>query len=105
MSRLAHQAAQQGAAAVLVNCTPATDIAPFVAAIAGCGVPVGAYANAGPVGGGLGWGAPQPERYASLARQWVELGAEIVGGCCGTDARHIESLRSLAIDPKRNWVR
>ncbi len=37
-----------------------------------------------------------PEAYLSFARQWRDLGAEIVGGCCGIGPRHIAELhRSL----------
>ncbi len=52
----AREAVARGAAAVLFNCTAAVDTAPYVEAIAGCGVPVGAYANAGRPEHGLGWG-------------------------------------------------
>src|SRR3712207_7093386 len=41
------EAAARGAAAVLVNCTPATRTLAYVERLASVGVPVGAYANAG----------------------------------------------------------
>ena len=34
-----------------------------------------------------------PEKYLQEARRWVEQGATIVGGCCGTTPMHIEALR------------
>ena len=33
-----------------------------------------------------------PERYVAVARQWVALGAQVVGGCCGTTPDHIAAL-------------
>jgi len=36
-----------------------------------------------------------PERYALAAGSWLDHGASIVGGCCGTTPAHIASLRGL----------
>ena len=33
-----------------------------------------------------------PDQYAAHARDWVRLGARIVGGCCGTNPAHIAAL-------------
>lgn len=33
------------------------------------------------------------EAYARHAARWVDLGASIVGGCCGVGPRHIELIR------------
>jgi homocysteine S-methyltransferase len=33
-----------------------------------------------------------PERYAQLGREWLGLGAQIVGGCCATEPAHIAAL-------------
>ena len=35
-----------------------------------------------------------PEGFAAHARRWLEAGARIVGGCCGTTAEHIECVVS-----------
>jgi len=95
----AREAVARGAAAVLVNCIPATRTLPYVEALAGLGVPCGAYANAGDPAWGLGWEAADPEAaaegYARLARTWVAAGATLVGGCCGTGAAHIRALAQL----------
>jgi S-methylmethionine-dependent homocysteine/selenocysteine methylase len=89
----AREAARRGASAVLVNCTAATRILPYVERLAGAGVPFGAYGNAGSPDEGLGWtGAPDVERYAALAAAWVRAGATLVGGCCGTGPEHIRAL-------------
>ena len=34
-----------------------------------------------------------PEGYAQLVAGWVEAGADIVGGCCGTTVEHVRALR------------
>ncbi len=36
-----------------------------------------------------------PKRYAEFAGQWKEMGAQIIGGCCGTTPEHIEALRPV----------
>ncbi|MCS6899430.1 MAG: homocysteine S-methyltransferase family protein [Myxococcales bacterium] len=92
----ARGAVERGASAVLINCTAASKILPFVETLAEVGVPFGVYANAGDPSEGIGWGeVPDgPARYAALAVRWVEAGATIVGGCCGTGAAHIVALRA-----------
>lgn len=87
-------AVARGASAVLVNCVAASETLPFVVALQGLGVPFGAYANAGAVGEGLGWGpAPgAPERYLRFAESWVDAGATLVGACCGTSPAVVAAL-------------
>ena len=86
-----------GASAVLVNCVAAARTAPYVERLAGLGAAFGAYANAGPASEGMGWGAEGgARRYAALAQAWIEAGATIVGGCCGTGPAHIAALAALA---------
>jgi len=36
-----------------------------------------------------------PEAYACAARQWVDMGAHIVGGCCGIGPAHIRLLKEV----------
>lgn len=87
-----------GARVVLVNCVAARDTQPFVAELADLGVPFGAYANAGLEEDGLGWGADADaaaSAYEALARTWLDAGANVVGGCCGTGPAHIARLASI----------
>ena len=35
-----------------------------------------------------------PDEYAVLAGGWVDLGVSVIGGCCGTTADHIATLRA-----------
>ncbi len=100
MATAARAAVDAGATAVLVNCTPATETLPFVEAIARLqlGVALGAYANAGRADDQIGWtSSPQPGAmaYAKLAKQWIDAGATLLGGCCGTGPEHIRALGEL----------
>ena len=91
-----------GADAVLINCPPAVETLCYVDALVGAvgqQVTVGAYANAGDAGDGMGW-TDDPtrqtegaERYAALARRWHDAGAHIIGSCCGTGPATIAALR------------
>jgi len=36
-----------------------------------------------------------PERYAAYVDQWLQGGATVVGGCCGTGPAHIAKIRGL----------
>jgi S-methylmethionine-dependent homocysteine/selenocysteine methylase len=94
--RGAEAAVRAGAGAVLVNCIPAKQTLRFVSAIADLGVPFGAYANAGHTEDGLGWHPDPdgPQRYAELAQGWVELGATLIGSCCGTGPAHTQALHT-----------
>jgi len=91
----ARRAVLAGATAVLVNCVPASATLRYVERLAEVGVPFGAYANAGRPDEGVGWtpGPPGPARYAAWARSWLNEGATLVGGCCGTGPEHISALR------------
>lgn len=99
MAELAHACVSAGAHTVLVNCTPATKTLPFVHAIGDCGATTGAYANAGAPGERLGW-ETEPRRaaraYARIAREWIDAGASVVGGCCGTRPQHIAEIARMA---------
>ena len=36
--------------------------------------------------------AVSPTQYAQAAHEWREIGASIIGGCCGTTPAHVEKL-------------
>lgn len=109
----------EGVSAILFNCSEpeaimkaleclhaATDL---MAALRSPRVRLGAYANRlTPVSEDFAMAtstAPQgmrddmdPARYVELARQWVALGAELVGGCCGIGPEYIDALRRSFVD-------
>jgi S-methylmethionine-dependent homocysteine/selenocysteine methylase len=69
--------------------------------------PIGAYPNVGynpmaPVGGRVHLGpnltsaqAHSPSRLAEFAGEWIEMGAQVVGGCCATGPEHIMAMRAV----------
>jgi homocysteine S-methyltransferase len=61
--------------------------------------PIGLYANVGHADDQVGWTLTDdvlPEAYARHAQQWVQHGAAIIGGCCGTTPDHIAALRQIS---------
>ena len=90
----------------LVNCCAPESISAAMAQLAALGPwPVGGYAN-GFHGITDEWvielGTDElghrhdltPERYAKHARDWVDAGARLIGGCCEIGPEHIARLRS-----------
>jgi homocysteine S-methyltransferase len=84
-----------GARAALINCVPCDGVDIGLEAAAASGLPFGAYAHMGEVDAAAGWAATpvlSPAQYAERAAAWLERGALIVGGCCGTTPEHIAAL-------------
>ncbi len=93
-----------GVDVVGVNCAPLEDITAAVAELrkhrSG---PVAAYAHIGrydPPSWKFGFyprfsgtNAVPPARYLEAARDWKKIGAQAVGGCCGTTPEHIRALK------------
>jgi S-methylmethionine-dependent homocysteine/selenocysteine methylase len=85
----------EGAAAVLVNCLPPSAVERCLPVLAAAGGPFGVYANLGePVDGTAGHRREDctPAEFAAHAQTWIDGGAKIVGGCCGTTPEHIRQL-------------
>lgn len=90
-----------GVQGVLINCTPTPVIeAPFAElCAAAAGLPVrGLYGNIGHTDDIKGWTNTEdvtPAAYAASARGWRALGANLIGGCCGTTPAHIAAVSAL----------
>ena len=87
-----------GATAVGVNCVPVQLALALIDNVSKATAhPVIVYPNGGIATNG-DW-APDCDltatRFASFVGQWIERGATIVGGCCGTNSAHIEALRRV----------
>ena len=41
------------------------------------------------------FGEHTPDRYAGYGRHWLDVGAQVVGGCCATGPEHIRALRPV----------
>ncbi len=101
-----------GVAAVGANCSvgplPMVDV--VAAMVQAASVPVTAMPNAGypaRVEGRYVYSTP-PRYFAEHARRMAELGARVVGGCCGTTPEHIaavaEAVRDLRPTPEPRVV-
>lgn len=85
-------------AVIMVNCVPLACIGPAFDELhtAQHGA-IGLYANVGHADDVIGWTLTddvRPEVYAQHVRRWIEHGAAIVGGCCGTSPAHIAAIRA-----------
>jgi S-methylmethionine-dependent homocysteine/selenocysteine methylase len=84
-----------GAEAFGLNCMPPALITPLLEAIADARQRpprLLAYGNALFPGHDL----ITPDEYLAHARRWRELGAQILGTCCGTSPAHLEALGALS---------
>jgi enediyne biosynthesis protein CalE2 len=100
LRQAAHRVADFGPEAILVNCC-----SPVTAGLAlrvlrdATLLPYGAYANGeGCPDEEQGWsleGGSSREEYLAAAEHWLDQGARLVGGCCGTPADWIDDLAHL----------
>lgn len=79
-----------------VQCTPYEEVDAALASLLAVTDRAGVYANDGRsfVDGHWHGDGADPETYADAALRWVEAGARLVGGCCGTTPRHIAAIRA-----------
>ena len=83
-----------------INCYPATKLAQQVKhlrSIAPNEMAIAAYGNVGHAddeGGWINTDAIDPNRFAEYAMDWVQAGASIVGGCCGTTPKTIAAIQN-----------
>ncbi len=93
-----------GVDVIAVNCAPIEDITAALTELRKHRPgPVGAFAHIGrydPPSWKFGFyprfsGSDQfpPAKYLEAAREWKRLGAQVIGGCCGTTPAHIRALR------------
>jgi S-methylmethionine-dependent homocysteine/selenocysteine methylase len=81
-----------------INCVPARRLVNDLRALASAnsGALLGAYGNLGrPMEDGGYAEAATPEGYARFAGSWLDAGARLIGGCCGTSPRHTAALAGL----------
>lgn len=82
-----------------LNCIPPRGLSVLLPRLRGAtGRPLAGYAhinNAVPIRGWSYGQAVSPAEYGEYVRQWLELGAVVVGGCCGTTPAHIEAVRAV----------
>jgi S-methylmethionine-dependent homocysteine/selenocysteine methylase len=99
LAEAVRRVAPLGPLAILVNCTPLAEAAKCLDTMSqAAAVPIGCYPNAGAVSSTGAWSFDPlvtPERFASFASEWIRLGAQVLGGCCGTTPEHIRALRGV----------
>ncbi|MEO1556032.1 MAG: homocysteine S-methyltransferase family protein [Pseudomonadota bacterium] len=96
--------AENGAAALLINCSAPEAITTALDRIKHTGLPFGAYANGFvQISEGFLDDKPTvdaltmrhdftPEAYANHVMTWIDMGATIVGGCCEVSPTHIAEI-------------
>lgn len=89
----------EGASAFLVNCAGIEVIERALAPLVErAKVPLGCYANNGVPDEETGWRFDKevpPSAFAEHAERVAEMGASIVGGCCGTTPEHIRAIAEV----------
>lgn len=97
-------AVDEGAVAVLVNCSIPEVIPAALDSLASANLPLGVYANAftritdaftqakANVSALQARGDLGPQKYADHAMRWIAQGATIIGGCCETRPDHIAEI-------------
>lgn len=93
--------AAHGADMVAVNCIAAPMVEKVLRQLGPlrpAGAALGAWANTSTRLADGSWqptDAVDPERYAAYAATWLDAGATLVGGCCGTTVEHVRAMRRL----------
>ncbi len=86
-------------AAILVNCAAPPVVHAAIEELRSVTRrPFGGYANVGHVDDDVGWsssGGLSGAVYAAAASAWLDLGARMIGGCCGTNPAHTAALRAM----------
>ncbi len=83
-----------------INCYPATELAEqvkYLRSLLPDDMSIAAYGNVGYAdkdGGWISTDAIEPARYASYAMDWIDAGASIIGGCCGTTPATIKAINA-----------
>jgi methionine synthase / methylenetetrahydrofolate reductase(NADPH) len=95
-----HQLDQWGAAVIGLNCStgPAAMLDAFERMAAATGRKLSAQPNAGlpSTVQGRSIYLCSPEYMASYARRFMDSGARLIGGCCGTTPAHIQAIKAAA---------
>jgi S-methylmethionine-dependent homocysteine/selenocysteine methylase len=79
-----------------VNCLPPAHVLAALDALRASARPFAVYANLGaPNPDGARSHDATPAEFAAHARSWIDAGARMVGGCCGTTPAHVRAIAAL----------
>jgi len=86
-----------------VNCTAPQYISGLIRAIKGSidDKKIVVYANSGEAYNAetKTWSnVAEPDSFVNMTKEWLELGADIIGGCCRIGPNHIRQLQNQLID-------
>lgn len=85
--------------AIGVNCTPPSMVSELILCLTGVtDKAIVVYPNSGEgwdAGRKVWTGLAEPVDFGKLAREWRELGASCVGGCCRTGPSHVRVIRDM----------
>jgi S-methylmethionine-dependent homocysteine/selenocysteine methylase len=93
------EARERGARAALLNCIPCEGVDLALEAARKSSLPFGAYPHMGDVDPAAGWPTTPilaPLEYSARAARWLDSGATVLGGCCGTTPEHIAALAKIS---------
>lgn len=93
----------QAPLALAVNCLPPSAVDACLPALHDCGRPFGVYANLGEPDAASGFRRSEetaPRDFAAHAVGWLDAGAHLVGGCCGTTPAHLLAV----VGALREWA-
>ena len=87
-----------GVSAFFIMHSPLEDTAPGLRELRqSTDLPIGAYAHAivrlNPGEHNVSWREVSPADHLEYPREWVKIGAQIIGGCCGIRPDHIRALK------------
>jgi S-methylmethionine-dependent homocysteine/selenocysteine methylase/SAM-dependent methyltransferase len=101
--RAARRFEEMGVGALLLNCIPPDHVTGMLSWLRDfTDMPLGVYPNLGYFTN-AGWrfeSAITGEKYAEMALEWREEGAQIIGGCCGVGPEHIAAARTALNETK-----
>lgn len=98
------RAAALGADCVLINCVASAFLERALPEIRGSGAPFGFSLNVGREqrDGSWAWSEQdQPAAAAAIAARWIDAGAQVLGGCCGTRPDHTAAMAEMAKEISR----
>jgi S-methylmethionine-dependent homocysteine/selenocysteine methylase/SAM-dependent methyltransferase len=106
--RAARRFEEMGVGALLLNCIPPDHVHGMLSWLRDfTDMPLGVYPNLGYFTN-AGWRFESDitgEKYAEMALQWREEGAQIIGGCCGVGPEHIAAAAKALADTKPGHAR
>jgi homocysteine S-methyltransferase len=87
--------------AIGVNCVPPSLVSGLIGSVAhATDKPIVVYPNSGEEWNATSktwFGIADPVDFGQAAREWYELGARVIGGCCRTGPEHVRAIREALL--------